>query len=121
MLPARDALVERLERLANVGFALSVDVEVIAELVHEGGEVLELAVQAPDSRLCMRAWDESLDGVGMFVEKLDVKTDADDGIDAGLGDLVLLGLSQRLGFILLRSERRAIRNRPRIAAIVRMA
>ncbi len=69
----------------------------------------------------MRAWDESLDGVGMFVEKFDVETDADDGIDAGLGDLVLLGISQRLGFILLRSERRAIRNRPRIAAIVRMA
>jgi hypothetical protein len=46
----------------------------------------------------------------MFVEKLDVKTDPSDGKDAGLRDLVLLGLSQRLGFIFLRSERRGDQN-----------
>jgi hypothetical protein len=41
----------------------------------------------------------------MLVEKLDVELDTADGIDASFGDLVLLGFSQRLTFLLLRGER----------------
>ena len=41
----------------------------------------------------------------MLIEKLDEKADAGDGIDARLGDLVLLGLSQRLWLIFLRCKR----------------
>ena len=41
----------------------------------------------------------------MFVEKLNVKVDACHGIDAGLGDLILLLGGERLGLFLLRTER----------------
>ena len=52
------------------------------------------------------ALDQALDGVGVFVEELDVKVDARYGIDAGLGDLVHWVLGQRLALFLLRGERR---------------
>ena len=105
-MPARDAFVEPFERFPNVGFALGVDIEVVVELVGERGEVLKLAVEALNARGGMGAGYQPFDGVGVLIEKLDVKADADDGIDAGLGDLILLGRSERLGLFFLRGERR---------------
>ena len=48
-LPARDAFIESLERFPKVGLAFGVDIEVVVELVNEGGEVLKLAVEALDA------------------------------------------------------------------------
>ena len=78
-LPARDAIVETFERFANVGFALRVDVEVVVKLIGEGGEILKLAVEPLGACGGMSAGYEPLNGVGVLIEVLDVKADADDG------------------------------------------
>ena len=105
-MPARDTFVEPLERFSNVGLALGVDVEVVVKLVGEGGEILKLAIEALDARGGVGAGREPFNSVGVLIEEFDVKANADDGKDAGLGDLVLLGGSERLGFFFLRVERR---------------
>ena len=120
-MPARNAFIEPLERFPKVGFAFGVNIEVVVKLVNEVGEVLELAVETLDARGSVRTVYESLDGVGVVIEKLDVEADAGDGIDAGLGDLVLLGFSQRLALFFLPGEGGATSNEKRMAARVRMA
>ena len=113
-LPVLDAFVEPLERFAKVGFALGEDIEVVAELVHQRGKVLELVVEAADAgRWIWRAVDQAFDGVGVFVDEFDVEVDARDGIDAGFGDLVLLLFGERLALLLFarRAARRAAARR----------
>src|SRR5580658_8679479 len=44
--PAFGGFSEGLERLSNIGVTVGIDVKVGAELVHEGGEVLEFLIEA---------------------------------------------------------------------------
>jgi hypothetical protein len=53
----------------------------------------------------VRTGYESLDGVGVVVEKLDVEVNAGDGSVTLFGDLILLRLSEWFAFFFLRDER----------------
>ena len=99
-LPASDGLVQRLERLAEIGLALAVFVQIGGQLVDQGGEGLEFAVDAPVAGR-FAAWDEPLDGVGAFIDVLGVEVDAGCRIDAGFGDGLLLCVGEGLGLVAL--------------------
>ena len=86
--------------------AVGVDVEVGAKLVHEGGKVLELTVEAAAAGGGFCAVGEPLDHIDMFVDKLCVESYALIRIDAGFANLFDLVFGQRLALLLLRRQKR---------------
>ena len=100
--PAWSCLSEGLEGGSQVGFAVSILVEVVAELVEEGGKVLEFVVEAPGTGLGLGAVGKALDDVGVCVEELGVEGYAEGWIDAGVANLLELCFGEGLALLFLR-------------------
>ena len=64
------------QRLADVAVARAVVVEVVLELVGDGGELLEEIVRVLFAAGTARMGEEIVDGVGAVVEELDEDEDA---------------------------------------------
>ena len=99
--PLRRGFVQFLERGADVGLAIGVLFQVLIELIHQGGHVLQFVIELVGAGGRAGAEAQGLDRLGVLVHVLGVEIDPIVGIDSRFADRLDLGLGERLALFFL--------------------
>lgn len=98
--PALGGIDQLGERFADVAMMNAVVLEIVIELIGDGGELLEEVVRVLFAPRAAGVGEEVLDGLVALVEKFDKDDDAVAGVIGGGSELVDLGVGEDVIFFL---------------------